>query len=65
MPWTLILPPWHLVSNEERSLKTGVGAEDGSEIKSTCQEDPGSLPSTHIGVHNHLELQFQGTRYPF
>lgn len=38
------------------------GWRDSSAIKSTgCfSENPGSIPSTDIRIHNHLKLQFQG-----
>lgn len=27
-------------------------------------EDPGSIPSLHMGAHNHLQLQFQALFLP-
>ena len=33
-------------------------------ILTALAEDLGSIPSTHMAVHNHMELQFQGLQCP-
>lgn len=47
-------------------VRTLWGWKDGSEVKHmiALPEDPRLIPSTHMAVHNCLELQSPRTQYP-